>query len=258
MSAQPNFLTGYKLSRLSSNDALCKQVLAQTAIRFEPVEDRETGPSCGFRNAVRIERTSMSVTAPFALTCRAAVSLALWERHVLQPTAEAHFNQRVSRLEHFGSYSCRNVYGRPEATRSRHATAEALDVAGFVLADGHRVRVVRDWKETSPESRFLHDVRDGACRFFDGVLSPDYNAAHRDHLHLDRGMYRMCVDGRPPSGLRPSLSLPLHGWPQPEKAFSTPTGRARAQMRWQPATEASGCFRSVAFAKPRSSVSVQS
>jgi hypothetical protein len=35
-------------------------------------------------------------------------------------------------------------------------------------------------------------VRDGACLFFDGVLSPDYNAAHRDHLHLDRGRYRYC------------------------------------------------------------------
>ena len=29
-------------------------------------------------------------------------------------------------------------------------------------------------------------------RWFDAVLSPDYNAAHRDHLHLDRGRYRAC------------------------------------------------------------------
>jgi hypothetical protein len=39
-------------------------------------------------------------------------------------------------------------------------------------------------------------VRDGACRLFATVLSPDYNAAHRDHLHLDeakRGaMWRAC------------------------------------------------------------------
>nr|MBA3526869.1 extensin family protein [Sphingomonas sp.] len=32
---------------------------------------------------------------------------------------------------------------------------------------------------------FLREVRDGACRLFPTVLSPDYNAAHRDHLHLD-------------------------------------------------------------------------
>jgi hypothetical protein len=98
----------------------------------------------------------------------------------------------VSAIEHFGSYSCRNVYGRPEATRSRHATAEAWDVAGFVLVDGRRIRVARDWQSTKAEAAFLRESRDGACRFFDGVLSPDYNAAHHDHLHLDRGPYRMC------------------------------------------------------------------
>jgi hypothetical protein len=190
--ARPNFLTRYKLTRLSANDALCQQVLGQTDLQFEPVEDRETGPACGFRNAVRIDRTSSEVTAPFTLSCRAAVSLALWEHHIVQPAAEAYFGQRVSKLEHFGSYACRNVYGRPEATRSRHATAEALDVAGFVLEGGQRVRIVREWNEDSRESRFLREVRSGGCQFFDAVLSPDYNAAHRDHLHLDRGPFRVC------------------------------------------------------------------
>ena len=56
----------------------------------------------------------------------------------MAPAAERHFGLPVQRIEHFGSYACRNVYGRPDATRSRHATAEAFDVAGFVLADGRR------------------------------------------------------------------------------------------------------------------------
>ena len=120
------------------------------------------------------------------------MSLALWERHVVQPAALEHFGSAVVELEHFGSYACRNIYNRPNATRSRHATAEALDVAGFVLADGRRIRLLGDWSGDSEESAFLHEVRDGGCRFFDGVLSPDYNAAHRDHLHLDRGSFRMC------------------------------------------------------------------
>ena len=119
-----------------------------------------------------IERTASDVGQPFSLTCRTAVSLALWEKHAVTPAAERHFALPVQRIEHFGSYSCRNVYGRPDATRSRHATAEAFDVAGFVLADGRRIRVLGDWNDDSAEARFLHDVRDGACRFFDGVLSP--------------------------------------------------------------------------------------
>ena len=190
--APPNFLTRHKLNRLSKSSALCQQVLATANIKYEQVADRMTGPACGFFNAVRISQTSSRVNAPFSLSCRAAVSLAMWEHHVLAPTAEKYFQQRVATIEHFGSYSCRNVYGRAKATRSQHATAEALDIAGFVLEDGQRIRVLKDWPESNERAAFLREVRTGACRFFDGVLSPDYNAAHRDHFHFDRGPYRVC------------------------------------------------------------------
>ncbi len=190
--APPNVLTRYKLSRLSGDPELCARVLGETAMKYRAVPDETTGDACGLFDAVTIERTASEVGQEFSLTCRAAVSLALWEMHVVTPAAELHLASPVQRIEHFGSYACRNVYGRPNATRSRHATAEAFDVAGFLLADGRRIRVLGDWNEDSAESRFLHDVRDGACRFFDGVLSPDHNEAHRDHLHLDRGPYRYC------------------------------------------------------------------
>lgn len=192
IAAAPNLLTRYKLSRLNTDRELCRSVLGGSDLDFEWVPDRATAEDCGFRNALLVRRTPSEVGEEFSLTCRAAVSLALWQRHTLQPVARKYFNQDVVRIEHFGSYSCRNVYGRPNATRSRHATAEAWDVAGFVLADGRRIRVARDWTGTQVEAAFLREVRDGACEFFDGVLSPDYNAAHHDHLHLDRGPYRMC------------------------------------------------------------------
>jgi hypothetical protein len=192
LAAAPNFLTRYKLSRLTGDGGLCREVLQHAALEFVPLADSVTGEGCGFTNAVTVHRTSAEVGEEFSITCRTAASLALWERHALQPAAEKYFGQRVTAIEHFGSYSCRNVYGRPAATRSRHATAEAWDVAGFVLADKRRIRVARDWQSTEPEAAFLREVRDGACGFFDGVLSPDYNAAHHDHLHFDRGPYRMC------------------------------------------------------------------
>ncbi|MGZ8231738.1 MAG: extensin family protein, partial [Burkholderiales bacterium] len=74
----------------------------------------------------------------------------------------------------------------------RHATADALDVAGFVLSNGRDIRIERDWGSDDPDGLFLRQVRDGACRVFDGVLGPDYNAAHRNHFHLESGGYRMC------------------------------------------------------------------
>ena len=190
--AVPNALTRYKLARVSADPQLCRTVLSTARVTFEVLTDRVTGPQCGFTNAVRIDRTSSELDESFSLTCPAAVSLALWERHVVQPAAQHHFQAPVTKLEHFGSYSCRNVYGRQNARRSQHATAQALDVAGFVIGNEQRVRVIRDWDGKDPAAMFLREVRDGACRFFDGVLSPDYNAAHRDHFHLDRGPYRVC------------------------------------------------------------------
>jgi hypothetical protein len=163
-----------------------------TPLLYEKLSDRVTGEGCGFKDAVRIDALPAKTTAPFSLSCRAAASLALWQHHVLEPAARELLGSAVARVEHYGSYACRNVYHREGGRRSRHAVAEAFDISGFVLEDGRRIRVLRDWPQDGAESRFLRTVRDGACRYFDGVYSPDYNAAHRDHLHVDRGPFRLC------------------------------------------------------------------
>src|SRR5689334_23368191 len=82
-----------------------------------------------FEDAQGITRTAAQVT-PFVLSCRAALSLALWERHVVRPLASEHFGGAVRRLENAGSYACRNIGGGDR--RSQHARADALDVTGFV------------------------------------------------------------------------------------------------------------------------------
>ena len=192
LEAPPDLFMRIRLSRLSSDRAACAAFLATTPLRYEALPDRVTGDGCGFSDAVRIDALPASVGAPFSLSCRAAASLALWQHHVLDPAARDLLGSAVTRFEHYGSYACRNVYHREGGRRSRHAVAEAFDIAGFVLEDGRRIRVLKDWPMDSPESRFLHAVRDGACRYFDGVYSPEYNAAHRDHLHLDRGSFRLC------------------------------------------------------------------
>jgi hypothetical protein len=189
----PGVLTRFKLARLGDDPAACLATLATSRLRFEPVPDRESAPGCAIRNAVRVERVGPAQSSPpFVLSCPAALSLALWERHVLQPGAQRHFAEPVVRLEHWGSYACRNVYGRERGRRSQHATADALDVAGVVLQGGRRVRVARDWDGDERAAQFLRALRDGACGFYDGVLGPDYNEAHADHLHLDRGPDRVC------------------------------------------------------------------
>ena len=90
------------------------------------------------------------------------------------------------RVDSFGSYACRPIRGGREGRWSEHARGNAIDIAGFRLSGGRRISVAGDWKGDDTEAAFLRDVRDGACRMFATVLSPDYNAAHRDHLHLDQ------------------------------------------------------------------------
>jgi hypothetical protein len=64
-----------------------------------------------------------------------------------------------------------------------------------VLADGRRIGVAQDWTGGDEEAVFLRRARDEACEVFGTVLSPDYNAAHADHLHFDqaaRGFGGLC------------------------------------------------------------------
>ena len=116
----------------------------------------------------------------------------MFELHVLQHAAREHLGQEVVRVDHLGTYACRNLYHRDSGPRSEHATANAIDVAGFVLADSTKISILSDWDGDPGKAAFLRAVRDGACRFFDVVLSPAYNEAHRDHLHLDMGDRRAC------------------------------------------------------------------
>ena len=195
---QPNVLTRFKLQRLARDPLACAAALRATTIAFAPVPDRADAAGCGWREAVRVTALPARVGTPFVVACPAAVSLALWERHNVQPAALAVFGQRVVAIEHFGSYACRDIgggrSGESSERRSEHATANAIDVAGFVLADGTTVEVARDWHRGSadPRGRFLRAVHDGGCAVWSVVLGPDYNAAHRDHFHLDRGPLRAC------------------------------------------------------------------
>ena len=195
----PTLFTSYKLARLSGDPRACTAALAASKLSFATVPDRPLANGCGWSNAVRVTALPERVGPPFVASCPAAVSLAMWERHVLQPAAEATLGERVVAVDHFGSYACRDIAGatrRDEGGdhRSEHATANALDVAGFVLADGRTVSVARDWHRPAddPRRRFLQAVHDGACAFWNVVLGPDYNPAHHDHFHFDRGRYRAC------------------------------------------------------------------
>jgi hypothetical protein len=127
------------------------------------------------------------------LACPIVSALDKWVAGVVQPAALRWFHQPVVEIKQIGSYSCRDmINGNPNAPISEHAFGNALDIAGFVLADGHQISVQYGWHGTPEEQGFLHDVQGGACRDFTTVLAPGANVYHYNHIHVDlmRRKYR--------------------------------------------------------------------
>ena len=178
--------TAGKIAALGDEPARCRSLLAAAGGEDEPVPRRRSGAKCGYDDGLRLGGRAVDYRpAGLVTACPIAAALHLLESRVIQPAAQRHLKRRVAQVLHAGSYSCRRLYGRSEGAYSEHATADAVDILGFRLEGGEQVSVLADWDDGSAEAAFLRDVRDGACELFTTVLSPDYNAAHRDHLHLD-------------------------------------------------------------------------
>lgn len=185
----PGAFTGRKLAALGSDFPRCRRLLDRAGLHYTLLPEVKAG-ACGYSDGVRFaEGGSLNIPMQpgVGTSCSVAAGLAMWEWNVVQPAAIRYFGQAVTAIEHLGSYACRRMVGKYSAHMSEHATADAIDISGFRLADGTRVTVKGDWRGGGAKAAFLHDVRDGACKLFTMTLSPDYNAAHADHLHLDEG-----------------------------------------------------------------------
>lgn len=183
--------TGRKIAALTQDGARCKALLDAADIAYRPLPNRSEGSACGYGDGVTLTGTDTAPGLSYrpsepALACPVAAALMLWERESIQPAAMRLFGQRVVAIDHLGTFACRRVNGAETGRWSQHATADAIDIAAFELADGSRVSVLEDWGGSGPEGAFLAEVRDGACRLFATTLSPDYNRAHADHFHLDQ------------------------------------------------------------------------
>jgi hypothetical protein len=108
-----------------------------------------------------------------------------WISAAVQPAALKWFRQPVLEIKQISAYSCRGMNGNPNAHISEHAFGNALDIAEFLLADGHKVSVQYGWHGTPEEQGFLHDVQAAACQEFTTVLAPGSNVYHYNHIHVD-------------------------------------------------------------------------
>ncbi len=190
LSAPIGWATAAKLARLADHPAECRALLTAANVAFRTEPPRRDGPGCSLAGTLRVGDVGVPLRpGGLALSCPMAAALTVWTRQVVIPAARA-AGTRATAITDFGSYNCRTIAGSDRL--SEHATANAIDVSGLRLADGTAMTIARDWRDRGPRGVLAGRLHDGACRLFAVTLSPDYNAAHHDHLHLDMGRGRLC------------------------------------------------------------------
>ncbi|WP_259565428.1 extensin-like domain-containing protein [Enterobacter sichuanensis] len=188
----PGRITQYKLRRLTPEacTSLLSQANQRALIRSQPVAN--SGGACPLNNVVRVRDFGpVSLNSSFLASCPLALGSALYIHQQARPLTKRFMGSDLTRIDHLGSFACRNIYHRPDARRSEHATAEALDIAAFRLANGERVTVLNGWKGAKTQP-WLKAMLAASCGYYGNGLGPEYNAAHADHFHLGMRGFGLC------------------------------------------------------------------
>ncbi|MEZ5938896.1 MAG: extensin family protein [Hyphomonadaceae bacterium] len=179
-----------EFARLSRDAEICREGLDRIGVKYERVSNRLDANGCGYSNAIALSSATDANGEAMVMTCETAARFYLWQMQVVAPAAEKWLGSPVADVTSLGTFSCRNVAGTHQL--SKHASAMAVDVAGFRLADGRLISVLKDYHDEGPKGRFLREIHEGACGLFDVTLGPDYNADHANHFHLDTGGDHAC------------------------------------------------------------------
>jgi hypothetical protein len=172
---------------------ICLSSLKAASVRFQSLPNQDSGGGCRTIDTVKLLDFGTDATNLGAMTCPLAVSFSAWARYAVKPASKQYLGSDLVRIETIGTYSCRNIGRGRSGKLSEHARANAVDISAFVLQDGRRISVLKGWNGTQSERDFLRRIRASACKRFGTVLSPDYNAAHANHLHFD--MAKSMKDG---------------------------------------------------------------
>lgn len=175
-------MSSVKLRILAHSGSLCRSALRTAPFHFQN-HDHAGTTACPLLDVWTIRHSALrSEPQSFLASCNLAVRWILFEKNVAQPVTQEILGTELKGIRHLGSFACRTIRDQPDS-QSSHATADAIDVSEFILANGQKIPV-SDWSKGGQNSRYLHTIRDRACQFFRTVLSPDYNILHASHFHF--------------------------------------------------------------------------
>jgi hypothetical protein len=175
----------------------CRLALSDEIAIAPSIPDIHGPGDCGGEDLVRLEavvlpdKRRVTLKPAATLRCKMATEVADWVRTDIAPL-EAGFSSQIRTLDNFDSYECRGRNGVPSTKLSEHGHANAIDVHGFGLANGHSIVLTDPAVPHELRENALHS----ACARFTTVLGPGSDGYHEDHIHLDlierHNDYRIC------------------------------------------------------------------
>ena len=177
----------------------CQQALVDRGVPWSPAVNPKASPDghpslvCDIQDPVYVGGSLRGVDFRYASSSGAVKDLfASCELALaLDESAELLAAQGVSDVIHLGIYNCRIIGGSDPPKLSQHGLANAIDIRGVRMADGSEYEILGDWEKgvalpVTDAGSFLRWMADALFEWvFNIVLTPEYNAAHADHLHCD-------------------------------------------------------------------------
>ncbi len=183
----------------------CFERLAQAGVSYKESaiklhRNRSGEFICGAKQVVRYQKGPGAIryNSRPKLTCKMAVAMADFER-IVQDEAVRHLGRRVVKIQHIGTYNCRGIAAY-EGWVSQHSFGNAIDIKTFTFKGGREVSVKKHYGRgpeapAHAEGKFLRAVvrRLVDEKVFTVVVTPNFDRAHHNHIHLDLAPYS--VDG---------------------------------------------------------------
>jgi hypothetical protein len=184
-----------RVMAVPAKQSACHSALQKAKVRFERVKEKTPGVLWPVRlrgpmRGVTFATLDKSVTHA-VLDCRLALRLLDWTTDLRRA--------RVRKVEYYSAYRPGARIGGDGAV-SGHAHALAIDAARFELDSGAELDVLSDWedrqrgrapcplrRDEASGSRVLRGVTCRAVerKLFHVVLTPHYDRAHANHVHLE-------------------------------------------------------------------------
>ena len=149
----------------------CLADLEERGVKFKSLGTSAENDICTIYDAVTIRNfPNTKMSGAVTLNCQTAIDLADWFEEI-----------EAKEVKHMGSYNCRKVRGSSHFW-SQHSFGSAIDISHINGAS-----LKEDWFKNNENSSYLKQAGKDACHYFSNVLTPETNAAHHDHFHLDNG-----------------------------------------------------------------------